>query len=138
MFSTGVQNIQVTSLMSGNPVAIGLDVAKGVSKFNREENIRSEVEKTQGLTGFEVFGDRYTQEKTGDNMSNGNFFTTASNFLTSTLGDIATGLTNFAQPVNTISSFFWCRFSHYRANKPQPVSNWHNSSRKQKYGNFSG
>tara|TARA_Y100000004_G_scaffold194143_1_gene258095 strand:+ start:1210 stop:2085 length:876 start_codon:yes stop_codon:yes gene_type:complete len=92
--------------LSGNPLAIGIDVAKGVAKAQSEQAIRDEVAKTQGATGFEVFGSRYTQEKTGDNMSNGNFFSNLASSFSTTLGDVAQGLTSFAQPVNTIAGFF--------------------------------
>ena len=68
MFASGVSNIKVTSALSANPVAIGFDMLGGIAKANREQKIREQVEKTQGLTGFEVFGQDFKQVKTGDNM----------------------------------------------------------------------
>ena len=106
MFSAGVSNIKVTSALSANPVAIGFDIAKGVAKAKREQEVRDQVAKTQGLTGFEVFGTDYKQAKVGDNMSDNGFFTNLTRGFTSTLGDVASTLAGIAGPANQIAGFF--------------------------------
>lgn len=81
-------------------------MAGGIAKSNREQEIRNQVEKTQGLTGFEIFGQDYKQAKV-NNMSNDNgFFSNLASGFTSTLGDVAKTLTGIASPVNTIAGFF--------------------------------
>ena len=106
MFASGVSNIKVTSALSANPVAIGFDMLGGIAKANREQKIREQVEKTQGLTGFEVFGQDFKQVKTGDNMQEQSFFSSLASGVTSTLGDVARTLSGIAGPTNTIASFF--------------------------------
>ena len=54
--------------MSANPFAIGVDIAQGIAKAGREQEIREQVKATQGSTGFEIFGADYKQVKTGDDM----------------------------------------------------------------------
>ena len=93
-------------MLSANPVAIGFDIARGVAKAKREDQTRAEVEQTQGLTGFEIFGPDYKQENIGDNMDSGNFFTNLTKGFTSTIGDVANTLANIAGPTNTIARFF--------------------------------
>ncbi len=92
--------------MSANPFTIGIDFAQGVAKANREQEIRDQVAKTQGATGFEVFGTDYKQVKTGDNMNEQGFFSNLASGFTSTLGDVARTLTGIANPANTIAGFF--------------------------------
>lgn len=92
--------------MSQNPIAIGYDLATGIAKANREQGIREQVEKTQGLTGFEVFGQDYKQEKAGENMNEQGFFSSLASGFTSTLGDVAKTLTGIAGPANQIAGFF--------------------------------
>lgn len=92
--------------MSANPFAIGLDFAGGIAKANREQEIRSQVEKTQGLTGFEIFGQDYKQTRVGDDMQDNGFFSNLASGFTSTLGDVARTLTGIAGPANTIAGFF--------------------------------
>lgn len=72
----------------------------------RQDETRKEVEQTQGLTGFEIFGRDYKQEQIGDNMSNDNFLTNLTRGFTSTLGDVASTLANIAGPANSIAGFF--------------------------------
>ena len=60
--------------MSANPFAIGYDIASGIAKAGKQDQTRKEVEQTQGLTGFEVFGPDYKQEQIGDNMQEQGFF----------------------------------------------------------------
>ena len=106
MFSTGVSNIKITSLLSANPVAVGFDIAGGIAKANREQEIRNQVAKTQGLTGFEVFGPDYKQTEV-ENMSNEpGFFQRLTSGFTSTLGDVASTLAGIAGPANQIAGFF--------------------------------
>jgi hypothetical protein len=93
-------------MLSANPVAIGFDIARGVAKAKREDQTRAEVEQTQGLTGFEIFGPDYKQENIGDNMDNGGFFSNLTRGFTSTLGDVANTLANIAGPANSIAGFF--------------------------------
>jgi len=92
--------------LSANPIAIGFDLAEGIAKANREDQIRKEVERSQGLTGFEVFGRDYKQAVTGDNMQEQGFFSNLASGFTSTLGDVARTLTGIAGPANTIAGFF--------------------------------
>ena len=92
--------------MSANPIAIGFDFARGVAKAKREDQTRSEVKQTQGLTGFEIFGPDYKQENIGDNMNDGGFFSNLTRGFTSTLGDVANTLANIAGPANSIAGFF--------------------------------
>jgi len=106
MFSSGVSNIKVTSMLSANPIAIGFDIAGGIAKANREQEIRNQVEKTQGLTGFEVFGPDYKQTEV-ENMSNEpGFLQRLTSGFTSTLGDVASTLAGIAGPANQIAGFF--------------------------------
>ena len=79
---------------------------QGIEKANREDQIRKEVESSQGLTGFEVFGRDYKQAVTGDNMQEQGFFSNLASGFTSTLGDVARTLTGIAGPANTIAGFF--------------------------------
>lgn len=92
--------------MSGNPLTIGLDVARGIAKANREQEIREQVEKSQGLTGFEVFGQDYKQEQAGNMSTEQGFFSNLASGFTSTLGDVARTLSGIAGPANTIAGFF--------------------------------
>ena len=92
--------------MSANPIAIGFDIAGGIAKANREQEIRDQVAKTQGLTGFEIFGQDYKQAKVGDDMNENGFFSNLASGFTSTLGDVARTLTGIAGPANTIAGFF--------------------------------
>lgn len=81
-------------------------MAKGIAKANRNQQIRDQVKASQGLTGFEVFGRDYKQEKIGDNMSDNGFFSNLTKGFNTTLGDFAGALSNLAQPINTIGGFF--------------------------------
>ena len=92
--------------MSANPIALGFDFATGIAKANREEEVRKQVEATQGLTGFEVFGQDYKQTQVGDDMQEQGFFSNLASGFTSTLGDVARTLTGIAGPANTIAGFF--------------------------------
>ena len=103
--------------MSANPFAIGVDIAQGIAKAGREQEIREQVKATQGSTGFEIFGADYKQVKTGDDMEQQGFFSNLASGFTSTLGDVARTLTGIAGPANTIAGFFWLRHANYRANK---------------------
>lgn len=93
-------------MLSANPVAIGFDMAGGIAKSNREQEIRNQVEKTQGLTGFEIFGQDYKQAKVNNMNNEQGFFSNLTSGLTSTLGDVARTLTGLANPINTIGGFF--------------------------------
>ena len=73
MFSSGVSNIKVTNLLSANPIGIGYDIATGIAKAGREQEIREQVEKTQGLTGFEIFGQDYKQKEASSMSSEQGF-----------------------------------------------------------------
>lgn len=92
--------------MSANPIAIGFDMAGGIAKSNREQELRNQVEKTQGLTGFEIFGQDYKQAKVNNMSTDNGFFSNLASGFTSTLGDVAKTLTGIASPVNTIAGFF--------------------------------
>ena len=92
--------------MSANPIAIGFDMAGGIAKSNREQELRNQVEKTQGLTGFEIFGQDYKQAKVNNMSTDNGFFSNLASGFTSTLGDVARTLTGIASPVNTIAGFF--------------------------------
>ena len=92
--------------MSANPIAIGFDIAGGIAKANREQEIRDQVEKTQKLTGFEVFGQDYKQVKAENMNTEQGFFSNLASGFTSTLGDVARTLSGIAGPANTIAGFF--------------------------------
>ena len=92
--------------MSANPIAIGFDIASGIAKARKQDQTRKEVEQTQGLTGFEIFGPDYKQEQIGDDMNEQGFFSNLASGFTSTLGDVARTLTGIAGPANTIAGFF--------------------------------
>ena len=93
-------------MLSANPIAIGFDIAGGIAKANREQEIRDQVEKTQGLTGFEVFGQEYKQVEAGNMSTEQGFFSNLASGFTSTLGDVARTLSGIAGPANTIAGFF--------------------------------
>ena len=93
-------------MLSANPIAIGFDMASGIAKSNREQELRNQVEKTQGLTGFEIFGQDYKQTKVGNMSTENGFFSNLASGFTSTLGDVARTLTGIAGPANTIAGFF--------------------------------
>jgi len=81
-------------------------MAGGIAKSNREQELRNQVEKTQGLTGFEIFGQDYKQAKVNNMSTDNGFFSNLASGFTSTLGDVARTLTGIASPVNTIAGFF--------------------------------
>lgn len=81
-------------------------MAGGIAKSNREQELRNQVEKTQGLTGFEIFGQDYKQAKVNNMSTDNGFFSNLASGFTSTLGDVAKTLTGIASPVNTIAGFF--------------------------------
>ena len=92
--------------MSANPIAIGYDIASGIAKAERQNQTRKEVEQTQGLTGFEIFGQDYKQVEVDNMSTENNFFQNLTKGFTSTLGDVATTLANIANPINSIGGFF--------------------------------
>lgn len=93
-------------MLSANPIAIGFDIAGGIAKANREQEIRDQVKQTQGLTGFEIFGPDYKQEEAKDMSAEQGFFSNLTRGFTTTLGDVASTLANIANPINSIGSFF--------------------------------
>jgi hypothetical protein len=90
-------------------------------EIKEQERSRSEVSSLASTTGFEVFPSTYKQTKVGsDNMST-NYLDTISNFFGSTVGNIASGLENFAGPVNRIGRFFGSDTNIIGAN-PQAIT----------------